>query len=128
MMEIIIIAAHGSPSKEAGDIEGITESLHRMIHPQCDKNCVRAGYLQFNKPSITEAINEAVNDGAKKIIIHPLFLSGGVHVTKSIPRIIKSAEDIYSDVKFIYTEPLGTHDNLVQIVFEKIKTAREKYE
>lgn len=127
-MEIILIIAHGSPSKEAGDIEGTALSLHRIIHPECKKNCVRAAYLQFNKPSINEAIDEAAKDGAKRIIIHPYFLSGGVHVTKSIPKIIKEAEEIYPDVKFIYTEPLGSHDNLVQIVLEKIKAAREKYE
>lgn len=120
-MEIIIIAAHGSPSKEAGNVKDIAEHLHSMIHPECNKYCVRPAYLQFNEPAIAEAIKKAVNDGAEKIIIHPFFLSNGIHVTDSIPKIIKEAESIYPDVKFIYTEPLGPHGKLAEVVLERIK-------
>ncbi|MDO8282184.1 MAG: CbiX/SirB N-terminal domain-containing protein [Thermodesulfovibrionia bacterium] len=124
-MEIIIIAAHGSPSKEASNVEDIAERLHRMIHTECNKDCVRIAYLQFNKPTITDAIERAVEDGADKIIIHPFFLSSGIHVTESIPKIIKEAEDIYPDVKFIYTEPLGFHNKLAEVVLERIKTVTD---
>lgn len=124
-MEIIILIGHGSPSKEAGDIDGTVQSLHRMMHPDCGGNCVRAAYLQFNKPSITEAIDKAAKDGAERIIIHPYFLSGGVHVTKSIPAIINEAKASHPDVKFIYTEPLGPHDKLAEIILERVEAAKK---
>ncbi|MBI4825584.1 MAG: CbiX/SirB N-terminal domain-containing protein [Nitrospirae bacterium] len=124
-MEIIIIAAHGSPSNDAGNIEDIAEHLHKMIHPECNKDCVRAAYLQFNKPSIKDAIDRAVKDGAKRIIVHPFFLSSGIHVIKSIPKIIREAEEIHPDVKFIYTEPLGFHDKLAEVALERIKAVTD---
>ena len=124
-MEIIIIAAHGSPSKEASNVEDIAERLHRMIHPECNKDCVRVGYLQFNEPTIADAIKNAVKDGAQKIIIHPFFLSSGIHVTESIPAIINTAKALYPDVKFVYTEPLGFHDKLAEVVFERIKAVTD---
>ncbi|MBI5676313.1 MAG: CbiX/SirB N-terminal domain-containing protein [Nitrospirae bacterium] len=123
--ELIIIAAHGSPLKESGGIAGVASTLHAMIHPKCNKDCVRVGYLQFGKPSIEDAIRKAIKDGAAKIIIHPYFLSSGIHVTKSIPAIINEAKASYPDVKFIYTEPLGSDDALAEIVFKKIRAAKE---
>lgn len=122
-MEVIIIAAHGSPLKESGGVEEVASALHGMIHLECRKDCVKVGYLQFNKPSVTDAIDKAVNEGANKIIIHPFFLSSGIHVTENIPKIIKEAEEIYPDVKFIYTEPLGSHYKLVEVVRERIMSA-----
>ena len=46
-----------------------------------------------------------------------------MHVTKDIPEMLKEAERIYPDVEFIYTEPLGIHEKLVQVIAERIKTA-----
>jgi precorrin-8X/cobalt-precorrin-8 methylmutase len=46
-----------------------------------------------------------------------------VHVTKDIPGMIEEARGLYRDVKFIYTEPLGIHEKLAQIVMERISAA-----
>ncbi|MBI5212106.1 MAG: precorrin-8X methylmutase [Nitrospirae bacterium] len=46
-----------------------------------------------------------------------------MHVTKDIPEIIKEAEEQYPDREFIYTEPLGIHEKLVQVVVERIHAA-----
>jgi precorrin-8X/cobalt-precorrin-8 methylmutase len=122
-MEKIIIAGHGSPKDEASNIEQIAALLHSMIHPGCSGKCVRAAYLQFAQPDIMQAITECVKDGAKKLIIHPYFLSSGIHVTKNIPEIIKEAKKKYPDVEFIYTEPLGVHNKIAQVVLERIYAA-----
>ncbi len=122
-MESIILIGHGSPKKDANNIETMGRLLHSMLHPDCSKGCVRVAYLQFAKPELPEMIKESVLDGAKKIIIHPYFLISGMHVTKDIPKMIKEAERIYPDVEFIYTEPLGIHEKLVQVIAERIKTA-----
>lgn len=122
-MEIIIIVGHGSLEREAGNIEFIVEHLHSMIHGECKDNCVRGAYLQLLDPDLRAAIKAGVKDGAKKIIVHPYFLSSGVHVSKNIPKIVKEAGAIYPDVEFVCTGHLGTHDKLVEVVLERIKEA-----
>ena len=122
-MEKIIIVGHGSLEKEAGNIEFVAESLHRMIHGECKENCVRVAYLQFLEPDLRFAIKLSVEEGAKKIIVHPYFLSSGVHVSKNIPDIVKDAGKRYPDVEFVCTEHLGAHDKLVEVVLERIKEA-----
>ncbi len=122
-MENIILIGHGSPKKDANNIELTGRLLHSAIHPNCNNNCVKVAYLQFAEPGIADAIKECVLSGAKRIIIHPYFLSSGIHVTKDIPEIIKEAKDMYPDREFIYTEPLGIHEKLVHVVMERIHTA-----
>ncbi|UCH45910.1 MAG: precorrin-8X methylmutase [Nitrospiraceae bacterium] len=122
-MEKIIIAGHGSPRKEANNIEQVAGLLHTMLHPECSDDCVRVAYLQFAKPDIREALEACVQDGAQKVIVHPYFLSSGMHVTSDIPELILEAQGRFPDVEFIYTEPLGIHNKMAEVVLERIRAA-----
>lgn len=122
-MENIILIGHGSPKKDANNIELTGRLLHSAIHPDCSNNCVKVAYLQFAEPGIADAIKKCILSGARKIIIHPYFLTSGMHVTKDIPEIIREAKDMYPDIEFIYTEPLGIHEKLVHVIMERIHAA-----
>jgi len=122
-MENIILIGHGSPKKDANNIEIAGRLLHSAIHPNCNNNCVKVAYLQFAEPDIKNAIKDCIDSGARKIIIHPYFLSNGMHVTKDIPEIIKEAKQLYPDIEFVFTEPLGIHEKLITIVVERIHNA-----
>ena len=122
-MESIILIGHGSPKKDANNIEVIGRMLHSSMHPACDNDCVKVAYLQFSDPDIMGTIKECILAGARKITLHPFFLSSGMHVTKDIPEMIQEAKKANPGVEFIYTEPLGIHEKLVQVVIERIKTA-----
>ncbi len=122
-MENIILIGHGSPKKDANNIEILGEMLHNSLHPACGNNCVKVAYLQFAEPDISTGIRECVEKGAKRVILHPYFLSSGMHVTKDIPEMIKDAQDEYPHVEFVYTEPLGVHEKLMQVVMERIHAA-----
>lgn len=123
MRESILLLGHGSPKKDANKLELIGEMLHRMLHNGCAGDCVKIAYLQFADPDIMQTIKDRVIKGARKIILHPFFLSSGMHVTKDIPEMISEARRLYPDVEFIYTEPLGIHEKLAQIVMERISAA-----
>lgn len=122
-MENIIIVGHGSPRKEANNIDVIGRLLHAELHPGCSGQCVKTAYLQFSEPDIMTAIRGCIGSGATKLILHPFFLSSGMHVTTDIPGIIAEARGLYPEVEFAYTEPLGVHEKLVQIVIERIHAA-----
>ncbi|HMK56453.1 MAG TPA: precorrin-8X methylmutase [Dissulfurispiraceae bacterium] len=122
--ERIIIIGHGSPRREANTIASLAEALHVSLHPGCEDNCVRGAYLQFSDPDIETVIEESVSEGARRIILHPFFLNSGMHVTKDIPELISDATRKYPGVEFIYTEPLGMHEKLIEIVRERIFASR----
>ncbi|HDK81112.1 MAG TPA: hypothetical protein ENH31_00900 [Nitrospirae bacterium] len=122
-MELILLAGHGSPKKDANSLEHIAKMLHEKIHPECTEQCVRASYMEFAEPNIPQALESCVKDGAKKVVIHPYFLSNGVHVTKDIPEIIDEARGKFPDCEFVYTEPLGIHNKMIELVVERINAA-----
>ncbi len=65
-MENIILIGHGSPKKDANNIDLTGRLLHSTIHPNCSQNCVKVAYLQFAEPAIADAIKECVLSGAKR--------------------------------------------------------------
>lgn len=122
-MEKIILVGHGSPKQGANNLEQVGSMVHSTVHPGCSSDCVKVAYLQFVSPDIKETIDECARSGAGRIVLHPFFLSAGMHVTKDIPEIIAEARAAYPDIEFIYTEPLGIHEKLAQIVKERIDAA-----
>ena len=122
-MENIILIGHGSPKKDANNMDLVGRLLHSTMHPGCTDNCVRTAYLQFSEPDIMGTIAQCAAGGARRIIMHPFFLSAGMHVTKDIPEMIEEAKQQYPQVEFVYTEPLGIHEKLVHIVVERIQNA-----
>ena len=120
-MENIIIIGHGSPRREANNMGAIARLVHEAIHPGCAGECVKIAYLQFAEPDIMTTVKACVEGGASKIIIHPFFLSFGMHVTRDIPEKIAEARALYPGVEFACTEPLGAHELLIQIAAERIK-------
>lgn len=123
MKESILLLGHGSPKKDANKLDQMAAMLHTMLHAGCADNCVKVAYLQFAEPGIMDTIRENVSRGAQKIVLHPFFLSAGLHVTKDIPEMIEEARGLYPDVTFVYTEPLGIHEKLAHIVMERISAA-----
>ena len=124
-MEAIILVGHGSPKKDANYMDFVGRWLHSMLHPGCAKNCVRVCYLQFAKPDLKETIGQAVKDlNPARIIVHPYFLSSGMHVTRDIPEMIEEARAAYPGADFICTEPLGVSAGIVRTAMERIEAAR----
>lgn len=122
-MERIILVGHGSPKKDANRMDVIGRLLHGLFHPGCAGRCVSVAYLQYERPSLPEAINEAVGEESRRIIIHPFFLSSGVHVTQDIPNLIKEAELKYPGVSFICTKPLGFSEDIIRAAIDRIVSA-----
>lgn len=123
MKESILLLGHGSPKKDANKLDQMAAMLHTMLHAGCRENCVKVAYLQFAEPGIMDTIRDSVSRGAKKVVLHPFFLSAGLHVTKDIPEMIEEARGLYPEVTFVYTEPLGIHEKLAHIVMERITAA-----
>jgi sirohydrochlorin ferrochelatase len=125
-MEIIILVGHGSPRKEANSMDEVARLTHAKLHPGCGGDCVRVSYLAHGEPSVPKALDKAAQDGQKAIIVHPFFLNSGLHVTESIPAMLDDARARHPQADFIYTEPLGISEGIVQTAIERIRSATGK--
>ncbi|MCX7856585.1 MAG: precorrin-8X methylmutase [Deltaproteobacteria bacterium] len=123
-MEKIILVAHGSRKAESINMNVIANSVHRLLHPTCTRSCVKFAFLQFTRPDLSSTIEECIIEGAKTIIIHPFFLSFGRHVTEDIPEIVETFEKKFPQIKFLITQPIGTHEYVLKAIWARIKETK----
>lgn len=116
----IILLSHGSRLEKAN--EDILK-LSRLLQDSKQDNDmhVTAAFLQFASPSLTEAIHDAVQRGSTQVLVTPLFLTTGVHITEDIPQIIQSVSSLYQEVSIKQCNPLGSDEKLLPIIWERIQ-------
>jgi len=120
----ILLIGHGS--KEPYN-KKMVEFFASVLKPE--HYFVSAAVMQINDPTIEAAIWSAVEAGAERIIVQPVFLANGVHTKMDIPvalglkggertRIIKFRD---REVKLVYGEPFGEDPRLLEIIRERIR-------
>lgn len=84
--EALILVGHGSRLPYSRElIKGFAEEIEkRNEYP-----IVTFGMMEFNTPTIKDAVKSAVDQGAKKIIVVPVFLAKGIHTERDIPTILR---------------------------------------
>jgi len=122
-LEKIIIVGHGSPKEDANKLADLTKALAITLKKQPED--IKYAYIKFGSPSIEESIIECIKENAKTIIIHPLFLFSGSHVSYDIPEIIKKFRKNYPYIEIICTKPLGLHEKLLEIIKERIDEIKQ---
>ncbi len=119
----IIIICHGSRG-EQGDVEvskalrGITEGVKSLLPPGIE---VTGAALQFNHPTLEEAVEYLAMRDVGHIVIMPYFLFSGRHITEHIPQLIEKLKHIYPKKQFIMSNPLGSEEHFVFSVVKRIE-------
>jgi len=81
---------------------------------------VIVGYNEFCAPSIDEALQTAVKQGATRIIVTtPMMTRGGEHAEKEIPAKINKFRESHPDIEIVYTWPFDTR-NVAGFLFKHI--------
>lgn len=117
-MPAILLLGHGSRLAEANDtlrkVAGTLESTGRF-------GAVIPAFLQMERPTVGEAVDEAVRRGFRDITVMPYFLYAGAHVTSDIPSEIEAAKARHPHINVRITRHLGYHDRLIDMVVERIE-------
>lgn len=112
MKKAIVLISHGSRSAQT-KVE--VESMVNQLKVKLTGAIFTFGFLELEHPSIPEAIDEAVMQGANEIIILLNFLNSGRHVDSDIPQIIDEARGKYPHIKFKISKPISQHPHLIDI-------------
>lgn len=119
----VIILAHGSRG-ERGIVE-VPEVLKRItdgIKPLLPSEVEVAGAaLQFNHPSLEEAVELLVLSGVNRVVILPYFLFSGRHITENIPHLMDKLESRYPEVQFMATNVLGNGEHFISLVTNRLE-------
>ena len=89
-MEALVLVGHGSrlPHSKNVVVEVAEKIKARNIY-----DIVEVGMMEFNEPTIPQAIQKVIDAGATKIIVTPVFLAPGNHTERDIPKILGIYEE-----------------------------------
>lgn len=117
-MKALILVDHGSAVKEANDL---LEDVADRIRARSDSpfDIVEHCHMELCEPTIKNAFSKCVSAGAEDITVHPYFLVPGRHSKSDIPRMVAEAARDFPRVSHRVTEPLGLHDNIIDVILER---------
>lgn len=123
MSTALLLVAHGSRNPDANaDLVQLAEEVRR----RGNYDLVETAFLELAEPTIAQACQRCVAQGAGRVVLVPYFLSAGVHVRDDLRRHRDELATSFPGTTFILAEPLGPHPLLVDIVMQRAATAKEQ--
>jgi sirohydrochlorin cobaltochelatase len=103
-MRGIVLFAHGARDPEwARPFEAIRDRV-RAARPECP---VSLAYLEVMAPTLEEAIEAVVAQGASSVTVHPLFMAQGGHLKHDLPRILDAIRSTRPQVPIALERAVG---------------------
>jgi sirohydrochlorin ferrochelatase len=109
----LILVDHGSRRAEA---HAHTEWLAQQVRARRPGLAVYVAHLELAEPSIRAAIDRSVAEGARELVIHPLFLVPGRHLGEDVPAQVRAAAARHPQLSVRFTEPLGAQPGLADVI------------
>ena len=113
----VVFVAHGSRAVEANDAH---RAAAAALAAETGATVVPA-YLELADPSIPDAIVGAVDAGASRIVVLPLFLYPGRHVQRDIPELVAEAQERRPGATVELLEPFGADPALVEVLAGQVR-------
>ncbi len=106
MKTSLLLVAHGS-RREASNEE--VRALARRLRKAAGArfHSVSCAFLELAEPSIPEAIEACIAQGAEEVVVLPYFLSPGRHVSRDIPAQIERVRRRHAHVRIRLAPHLG---------------------
>lgn len=94
----LILFAHGARDARWGQtLHGLRDAIH-ALRPQ---SRVSLAFLEFQPPTLGEALDDAVAAGCTQIDIAPVFWASGGHVTNDVPPLLDQFRRDHADVQLV---------------------------
>ncbi len=111
----LILVAHGSKDPKW------CKPFETLVVGSYHGTTLHLAYMDINEPSLFSVTEQLAKNGTKNIKILPLFMSGGGHVDKDIPKQVKELKVKFPDINFEVLPPIGEHPKIVSSINEIIK-------
>jgi sirohydrochlorin ferrochelatase len=94
----------------------VVEALKRRPDAAERFPIVEVGFMECNEPSIPEAVDRCVEQGATGVVAVPYFLHTGTHVCDDLPTLLEDAAARYPDVAFRMGDYIGLSPRLTDLL------------
>ncbi len=119
----IILFAHGSrdPLWRA-PMEAVRQRIEAQPQPSTSNaTAVRCAYLELCAPSLPDAVQELVTEGAghiTHITVVPMFLGTGKHAREDLPVLVQALRSAHPSVQFHVQPAIGEDPRMTALMAE----------
>lgn len=111
--QAIILFAHGARDPQwALPFQVIRRQL-QAARPDAQ---VELAFLELMEPSLEAAVAQSVAQGAKRIVLVPLFLAQGGHMKQDLPRLVGKISDQHPQLEFQVMSAIGDAPEILQAI------------
>ena len=114
----LCLLGHGSRDPE-GNQQFLT--LWQKLRERNFCHITEGGFLDFAKPTATEALSACHQNSIKNIIVIPGILFSGEHTQKDIPKTIGEAFRDHPEINLIFSEPLAMQPEVMEVCQGRIE-------
>ena len=120
MKNALLVLVHGSPRPVANEtMFRVVETLKTRPEVQERFPIVAVGFMECNEPTIPDAIDHCVADGATSLTAVPYFLHTGTHVCDDLPTLLEEAQTRHPGVTFRMGDYLGMSPRLTDLLITR---------
>ena len=114
----ILYICHGSRVKEA------REQAVSFVHQLMEKKLApvqEIAFLELAAPSVSEAFQRCVDQGASTVVVIPILLLTAAHAKEDIPLELEKQQSRFPHVEVRYGHPIGVNEKIVDLLLERIE-------
>jgi sirohydrochlorin cobaltochelatase len=109
----IILFAHGARDPEWAAPFNIIQRQLQSARPQ---TLVQLAFQDFMTPTLDQAVAQAAGQGAKRIVLVPLFMAQGGHLKQDLPRLVAKIRGQHSRLEVRVMPAIGDAPEVLQAI------------
>lgn len=119
-MNGIVLIGHGSVKSASG---ASMIRLAARLREQAVAPVAEAGFLNYSRPTLAEAVEKCVAQGVDRLFVQPYFLIDGVYVQKDLAGEIERLAERWPAVHFISGRSFADHPLMQAIALDRAAAA-----
>jgi len=120
----LVVLVHGSPRPVANaDMFAVVEAFKARPDARAAFPVVEVGFMECNEPTIPDAIDRCVAQGAQRVVAVPYFLHTGTHVCDDLPTLLEEAQTRHPGVTFALGDYVGLSPRLTDLLARRAEEA-----
>jgi len=116
----VLLLGHGSIREQANTE---VRAMWDMMKEQLPELEISGCFVEVAEPTLEQEIDRLASGGMQRIVIVPMFLTRGQHLSNGIPRILEVMRKKHTAVQIDLTQHLGMDPLLAEIIKNRLREA-----
>jgi len=118
--QAVVLLGHGSIREEANKE---VRAMWDMMQDELPELEISGCFVEVAEPTMEREIDRLAAEGFHRIVIVPMFLTRGQHLSNGIPRILEAMRQKYTQIQIDLTRHLGIDPLLAEIIKNRLREA-----